>query len=99
MNGPFSATSPACVGGGIRRHGGTRRRIASVVAFLLLFATLLPVASASIAVARPTNARSFEERASDERTSRSRFRRLEVASFVLILLVGGVVTLWAIRRK
>lgn len=69
------------------------------MAFLLFFATLFPVAPASIAGGTDTGGRSFEQRATAERTSRSRFRRLEVASLVLILVCGGAVTLWAIRRR
>lgn len=99
MNGPFSARPPACAGGELRRSRGTRRGIAAVGAFLLFVATLFPVASASVAGGTATDARSFEQRATDEQTSRSRFRRLEVASLVLILICGGAVTLWAIRRK
>jgi hypothetical protein len=41
----------------------------------------------------------YEERAAAERHARSRFRRLEVLSLVLILLAGGGAILWAIRRK
>lgn len=99
MNGPFLAGSPSCAGGGIRRVGGNRRGIAFVAAFLLFLATLFPAASASIAGDTATDASSFERRAAAERTSRSKFRRLEVASLVLILVCGGAVTLWAIRRK
>ncbi|MBI5418739.1 MAG: hypothetical protein HZA60_01495 [Deltaproteobacteria bacterium] len=41
----------------------------------------------------------FEERAAAEKMSRSRYRNLEVASLVLILIVGGGAILWAVRRK
>lgn len=41
----------------------------------------------------------FEERAAAEKMSRSRYRDLEVASLVLILIVGGGAILWAVRRK
>lgn len=99
MIGHFSAGSPARGGGGFRGVGKNRRKIAFVGAFLLFFATLFPAASGSIAGNTATDARSFEQRATAEQTSRSRFRRLEVASLVLILICGGAVTLWAIRRK
>jgi hypothetical protein len=99
MNGPFSAGASPSAGGRIRRVGGSRRRIAPVVAFLLFLATLIPLASASFGGDAATETHSFERRAVAERTSRSRFRRLEVASLVLIIVCGGAVTLWAIRRK
>lgn len=99
MNGSLFAGSPACAGGGFRRIGRNRRGIASVAAFLLLLATLFPVPPASTAGGTATDGRSFEQRAAAEQTSRSRFRRLEVASLVLILVCGGAVTLWAIRRR
>jgi hypothetical protein len=31
--------------------------------------------------------------------SRSRYRDLEVASLVLIIIVGGAAILWAVRKK
>jgi hypothetical protein len=42
---------------------------------------------------------SYEQRASAEKMSRSRYRRLEIASIVLILGGGGAAILWAIKRK
>ena len=42
---------------------------------------------------------SYEERATAEQNTRSLFRRLEVASLVLILVAGGAAILWAVRRK
>ena len=42
---------------------------------------------------------SYEERATAEQSTRSLFRRLEVASLVLILVAGGAAILWAVRRK
>ena len=52
----------------------------------------------------PDNARrggstTFEERSAAEKMSRSRYRDLEVASLVLIVIVGGAAILWAIRKK
>lgn len=41
----------------------------------------------------------FEERQAAEKTSRSRYRTLEVASLVLIVVTGGAAILWAVRRK
>lgn len=99
MNGPCAASLPRRAGGTRRRGRGIRRWIAAVGALLLMFAALFPAASASVAGNTATDTRSFEQRASAERTSRSRFRRLEVASLVLILVGAGAATLWAIRRK
>jgi len=44
-------------------------------------------------------AATYEERSEAERMSRSRYRDLEVASFVLIIVVGGAAILWAVRKK
>lgn len=44
-------------------------------------------------------ASTFEERQAAEKTSRSRYRDLEVASLVLIVAVGGGAILWAVRRR
>ena len=41
----------------------------------------------------------FKERAAAEKSARSRFRRLEITSLVLILVAGGAVILWTVRRK
>lgn len=41
----------------------------------------------------------YRERATAEKATRSRYRNLEVASLVLILLVGGGVIIWAVRKK
>ncbi len=53
--------------------------------------------------ASPDNARradrTYEERATAETQSRSRYRDLEVASLVLILVVGSAAILWAVRRR
>ena len=42
---------------------------------------------------------SYEKRVAAERSTRTLFRRLEVASLVLILIAGGAAILWAVRRK
>lgn len=44
-------------------------------------------------------AATYEERTAAEKTTRSRYRRLEVASLVLIIVVGGAAILWAVRKK
>lgn len=99
MTAPRIAGPAAVSGRGIRRGGGIRRTIVLAAALLLVLVTLFPAAPETMAGSPSRDTRSFEERATAERTSRSRFRRLEVASLVLILVCGGAVTLWAIRRK
>lgn len=49
--------------------------------------------------AKHSAASTFEERQAAEKTSRSQYRNLEVASFVLIIVAGGAAILWAVRRK
>jgi len=61
----------------------------------LLAAPMLPV-HADDAGSRE---KAYQERAEAERDTRTRFRRLEVASLVLILVAGGGAIIWAIRRK
>jgi len=99
MNGPFLEGSAGYAGPKRRRPGGRRRGIPSVAALLLCLALLVPAAPVFAAGGSGTDVRSFEQRAEVERSSRSRFRRLEVASLVLILVCGGAVVLWAVRRK
>ncbi len=41
----------------------------------------------------------YEQRAEAEKATRSRYRRLEWASLVIILAVGGGVILWATRKR
>jgi hypothetical protein len=41
----------------------------------------------------------YEGRVTAEKMSRSRYRDLEVASLVVILVAGGAAILWAIRRR
>jgi hypothetical protein len=71
-----------------------------VLAFLLLFLSLmtappLPVRANNVI----GKAKAYEERKEAEKTTRSRFRRLEVASLVLILAAGGAAIFWVVRRK
>jgi len=47
----------------------------------------------------PGAAATYQERATAEKATRSRYRDLEVASLVLIVLVGGGAILWAARKK
>jgi hypothetical protein len=44
-------------------------------------------------------AATYEERSKAEKMSRSRYMDLEVASLVLIIVVGGAAILWAVRKK
>ncbi|MGA7104356.1 MAG: hypothetical protein WBX49_03340 [Candidatus Deferrimicrobiaceae bacterium] len=44
-------------------------------------------------------ARAYQERVAAEKNTRSRFRRLEWASLVLILAAGGAAIFWVVRRK
>lgn len=99
MIGPFLEESRGSGGTGSGRAGRRRRGFPPVAALLLCLVLLFQAAPAYLADGPATDARSFEQRAAAERTSRSRFRRLEVASLVLILVCGGAVVLWAIRRK
>ncbi|RJP21852.1 MAG: hypothetical protein C4529_06780 [Deltaproteobacteria bacterium] len=72
---------------------------AGVLAALLLgLALLIAIPSAATATDNGT-AGTFEDRAAAERMSRSRYRGLEVASLVVILLAGAGAVLWAVRRR
>jgi hypothetical protein len=41
----------------------------------------------------------FEDRAAAEKMSRSRYRKLEVASLVIIFAAGAGAAYWAMRRR
>lgn len=49
--------------------------------------------------ARSGGPSTYEERSAAESMTRSRYRNLEVASLVLIVVVGGAAILWAIRKR
>lgn len=66
-------------------------------ATLLALALLLSLPS--FAAADNGQAKTYEDRATAEKMSRSRYRNLEVASLVVILVAGGAAILWAVRRK
>lgn len=73
---------------------GTGRFLSAILlALSLLFS--LP----SFAAADNGQAKTYEDRATAEKMSRSRYRNLEVASLVVILIAGGAAILWAVRRK
>lgn len=76
---------------------GIRLRKAFPAALVLLLFLLPP--SARAAEPPPAPAGSYEQRAAAEKASRSRYRDLEVASLVLILVGGGAAIIWALKRK
>ena len=65
----------------------------------LLLALCLLFSLPSSAATDNDKAGTYENRATAEKMSRSRYRDLEVASLVVILLGGGAAILWAVRRK
>ena len=79
-----------------------RRRGARAIAITLLFLFLSLMTGPSL-TAYANNvtggAKAYEERAAAEKTTRSRFRRLEWTSLVLILVAGGGAIYWVVRRK
>jgi len=70
-------------------------RVLSVL--LLAFCLLLSLPSS--AATENSKAGTYEDRAIAEKMSRSRYRDLEVASLVVILVAGGAAILWAVRRR
>ena len=65
----------------------------------LLLALCLLFSPPSSAATDNGKAGTYEDRATAERMSRSRYRNLEVASLVVILVAGGAAILWAVRRR
>lgn len=65
----------------------------------LLFALFLVFSVPSYAVTDNGRTGSYEDRAAAEKMSRSRYRGLEVASLVVILVAGAGAILWAVRRR
>jgi hypothetical protein len=78
-----------------------RRGVHGVVFGLLFFCFFLLMAPPFPAHAKndAKGAIAYQERAAAEQNSRSRYRRLEWASLVLILAAGGVAIYWAVRRR
>ena len=79
-----------------------RWRGARVVAttLLILFLSLMTAPSLMAYANNVTGgAKAYEERSAAEKNTRSRFRRLEWASLVLILAAGGAAIYWVVRRK
>jgi hypothetical protein len=65
----------------------------------LLLSLLLLLSFPSPVVSDNGKSATYEHRASVEKKSRSRYRDLEVASLVIILVAGGAAILWAVRRR
>jgi hypothetical protein len=66
---------------------------------VLLLALILLLSPPSFAATDIGKTATFEDRATAEKMSRSRYRDLEVASLVVILVAGGAAILWAVRRR
>jgi hypothetical protein len=73
---------------------GTGRALSALLLALCLLCSL-----PSYAATDSGKAGTYEDRATAERMSRSRYRDLEVASLVVILVAGGAAILWAVRRR
>jgi len=69
-----------------------------LLSILLLLPSILPL-SARAADNVPAGPGTFEQRAAAEKETRSRYRDLEVGSLVFILVAGGGILFWAVRRK
>jgi hypothetical protein len=65
----------------------------------LLLSLCLLFSPPSSAATDNVKAGTYEDRATAEKMSRSRYRGLEVASLVVILVAGGAAILWAVRRR
>jgi hypothetical protein len=66
---------------------------------VLLLVLCLLLSRSSFAATDNIRTGTYEDRATAEKMSRSRYRDLEVASLVVILVGGGAAILWAVRRK
>lgn len=73
--------------------------MAAFALLLLLLSLTMPPLSAARTPQFAGGATVYRERADAEKSTRSRFRRLEWASLVLILAAGGAAILWVVRRK
>ena len=69
-----------------------------LLSLLLLLPSPAPI-SALGADNVPAGGGTFEQRAAAEKATRSRYRDLEVGSLVFILVAGGGILFWAVRRK
>jgi hypothetical protein len=73
--------------------GAGRALSALLIALCLLFSLSSSAATDNV------KGGTYEDRATAEKMSRSRYRDLEVASLVVILVAGGAAILWAVRRR
>ncbi len=76
-----------------------RPRLRTLLFSILLFLPVLAPVSARGADNVPASGATFEQRAAAEKATRSRYRDLEVGSLVFILVAGGGILFWAVRRK
>ncbi len=77
-----------------------RRGASAAGAVAVLFIALcLFIATPSFALTDNDAGPTFEDRAAAEKLSRSRYRDLEVASLIVILIAGGGAAIWAVRRR
>ncbi len=81
-----------------RREHGSRARAAWFLA-AAFFALFLLLASPFPAAADDGGEITFEDRAATEKMSRSRYRKLEVASLIIIFAAGAGAAWWAVRRR
>ncbi|MBP2674236.1 MAG: hypothetical protein H6Q84_1076 [Deltaproteobacteria bacterium] len=81
-----------------RRDSRPGTRASGILAALLLALCLL-LAFPSFSPAEVGREATFEDRAAAEKLSRSRYRKLEVASLVIIFAAGAGAAFWAIRRR
>ncbi len=77
------------------RSGG---RATGALVFLIIAICLL-LALPPFAAADGARETTFEDRAAAEKMSRSRYRKLEVASLVIIFVAGAGAAYWAVRRR
>ncbi len=80
------------------RTGGSAAGVVLLYA-LILFAAAIPH---EILASGPDNAPGasiIDQRRAVEKASRSRYRDLEVASLIVILVAGGAAIWWTFRRK
>lgn len=76
-----------------------RPRLRTIVLSLLLLLSSPAPDSARAADNVSAGAGTFEQRAAAEKATRSRYRDLEVGSLIFILVAGGGILFWAVRRK
>ena len=80
-----------------REHGFGARAVGILAAAIL--ALLLLFVSPSHAATDNGGETTFEDRAAAEKLSRSRYRKLEVASLIIIFAAGAGAVYWAMRRR